>query len=77
MAVKYFIESINSYDFVASKCDRHNSFPFMYLANYTSYEWGFCKNYPTALMGENCDTNARGSYYLTTNSKSPFAKGKQ
>lgn len=28
-------------------------------------------------MGDNCNTSARGTYFLTVNSKSPFARNGQ
>lgn len=75
MAAKYFLESINSLQFIASKCDQHKFLDYFTLSNYTAYKWGYCKHYPSALMGENCDPKARGVYYLRTNSYSPFARG--
>lgn len=49
----------------------------MKLSNYTSYLHGYCDDNLTAVMGENCDRNARGHYYLTTNEETPYARGRR
>lgn len=73
MAHIYFVESISSPKFIAYKCERKN-FWFFHLSPYYAYRFGFCKNYPTAVMGEDVDRQTRGQFYLSTNAKSPFAR---
>ncbi|XP_076392605.1 phospholipase A1-like isoform X1 [Megachile rotundata] len=61
---EYFAESVNSNGFVARKCD-----------SFANYELGLCNLAEKAHMGGvTPDFNVEGSYYLTTNSKPPFAK---
>ncbi|XP_076261784.1 pancreatic triacylglycerol lipase-like [Rhynchophorus ferrugineus] len=63
-AWEYFAESITSNRFVSQKCDSYNK----YKNNQCTGEY--------ALMGGlYVDTSARGVYYLTTNSKSPYGRG--
>jgi len=63
-APAYFTESINSQTgFKSTNCDTYNS-----------YTHGNCAGNPTSLMGEPVTMTSRGTFYLTTNKKSPFAK---
>jgi len=63
-APEYFKESINSpIGFMATLCD-----------SYDHYKKGSCSANPTSLMGEPVADSVRGTFYLTTNKKSPFAK---
>ncbi|XP_054262684.1 pancreatic triacylglycerol lipase-like isoform X2 [Macrosteles quadrilineatus] len=63
-AYRYFAESITSADFVATACDK-----------WSDYKSGYCKDNATAIMGELVSTRAQGTFYLYTNSTSPFAMG--
>ncbi|XP_015439765.1 PREDICTED: phospholipase A1-like [Dufourea novaeangliae] len=65
-AYEYFAESINTkVGFWAEKC-----------SNYLDFTTGQCKSNAKALMGGvNPNYNVKGSYYLTTNDKAPYAKG--
>ncbi|KAK7794666.1 hypothetical protein R5R35_003784 [Gryllus longicercus] len=61
---EYYAESINSSKFVGRRC-----------STYALFTAGSCSSNPTAVLGEPASTSASGSYFLTTNTKSPFAKG--
>ncbi|XP_003700219.1 phospholipase A1-like [Megachile rotundata] len=61
---RFFAESINSNGFLARSC-----------SGYSDYKGGKCNSNHVARMGGvQPDTKASGKYYLTTNSKSPYAK---
>lgn len=63
----YFIESITTdRGFYAGPC-----------TNLLTYLIGWCepKESELVLMGEHCTPKARGTYYVTTNSKPPYARG--
>jgi len=63
-APEYFKESINSnIGFISTRCD-----------SYSNYTQGACSGNPTSLMGEPVSASARGTFQLTTNKRSPFAK---
>jgi len=63
-SLDYFIESVNSQiGFTATQCD-----------SWKHYTHGDCHG-TTNLMGEHIDNSKLGTFYLSTNSKSPFAKG--
>lgn len=64
-ANKYFVESITSNRFVATKCD-----------SWQSFLDGNCASGATQSMGFPTSSSAsQGSYYLNVNSDSPFAQG--
>ncbi|XP_076289802.1 pancreatic triacylglycerol lipase-like [Lasioglossum baleicum] len=64
---EYFSESINSKNgFWAAKCD-----------SFLNFRKGACNGNNKGLMGGlNQDRNLRGTYFLHTNSKAPFARGR-
>ncbi|XP_050503652.1 lipoprotein lipase-like [Diabrotica virgifera virgifera] len=62
-AYEIYAESLTSKDFVGQRCN-----------SYSNYEKGKCDG-PKASMGMfQIDKNASGSYYLKTNSQSPYAR---
>ncbi|GLG99674.1 Phospholipase A1 [Gryllus bimaculatus] len=63
-APTYYIESIISKDFVATRC-----------SSYEDYSQGKCSSNEHAVMGEWTPRGISGTYYLNTNTKSPFAQG--
>ncbi|KAF2886219.1 hypothetical protein ILUMI_19954 [Ignelater luminosus] len=63
-AAVYFIESINSGNFIGVSCKSCFRFGL-----------GLCKSSPTAVMGENCPSDVSGDYYLSTNARTPLARG--
>ncbi|XP_078038270.1 uncharacterized protein LOC144470691 [Augochlora pura] len=65
-AFKYFAESLNSKaGFVAYKCE-----------SYSKFQDGVCSSNPKAYMGGiKPNYNATGTYYLNSNSRSPYAMG--
>nr|XP_022905352.1 pancreatic triacylglycerol lipase-like [Onthophagus taurus] len=60
----YFTEGILSDLFVSTLC-----------SSYTQYFWGTCRNNPRNIMGERTNFQVTGDFYLTTNVRSPFARG--
>lgn len=61
---EYYAESINNNGFLARKCGSSKDF-----------EKGKCNSNPIGHMGGLLpDFNVKGSYYLNTNSQSPYAK---
>lgn len=43
---------------------------------YLHYIFGLCQNEsPNTLAGEHCDVSTRGTYFISTNSKYPYARG--
>nr|XP_022916117.1 lipoprotein lipase-like [Onthophagus taurus] len=60
----YFIESINSNDFIATSCESWENFKEVNCGNDS-------KN---VTFGENVDFQARGVYYFITNDNPPFAQ---
>ncbi|CAG9814834.1 unnamed protein product [Phaedon cochleariae] len=59
----YYVESLKSGQFVAQKCE-----------SYDDFKKDKCFGSPSIMGGYNIDRSARGSYYLETNDKAPFAK---
>lgn len=57
----YFYESINNQNFPAYEC-----------GSMSDYNKGKCAQNKKAILGDNCDPNARGNFYLKTNKNSPF-----
>lgn len=60
----YFEESINSENFIATKCD-----------SYLDYVDGKCWSNQKISMGERVNSSAKGKFFLSTNPQSPFARG--
>lgn len=65
---QYFAESINSkIGFIGVQC-----------SNYIDYLQNKCANNPRGIMGgAKPQAGLKGSYYLKTNDKAPFARGSQ
>ncbi|KAK7866012.1 hypothetical protein R5R35_008527 [Gryllus longicercus] len=63
-ASTYYIESIISKDFVATRC-----------SSYEDFSQGKCSSNEHAVMGEWSPLGLSGTYYLNTNAKAPFAQG--
>ncbi|KAF5306174.1 hypothetical protein FQR65_LT07450 [Abscondita terminalis] len=59
---QYFIESINSNQFLAKFCDSWNS-----------YLMGFCDSNENVVFGENALINITGNFFFRTNSAPPYA----
>ena len=64
-----YMESIHSkkQPFFAIKCDSSDAFAKGYCCHSKSL-------LEEAIMGENCHNHTQGTYYLYTNSESPYAK---
>jgi len=63
-ALEYFTESVNSkVGFTSTLCD-----------SWESFTAGKCVHLDTIQMGEHVDDAYEGKFYLSTNSKSPYAK---
>ncbi|XP_066247592.1 phospholipase A1-like [Euwallacea similis] len=61
----YFIEAVHSKEFIAKFCD-----------SYSDYTEGQCKRAETAVMGGAAvNVTVDGTFYLETNSESPYALG--
>lgn len=65
MSSKYFIESINTDQFISVLCP-----------DYKTFKSGKCKNNRVAIMGENVNVSSKGIYFLDVNNKPPYAMGK-
>ncbi|XP_031829071.1 pancreatic triacylglycerol lipase-like [Nomia melanderi] len=64
---RYYAESVRRPNaFLAVKCD-----------NSEEFDSGACRHANTIIMGWKTPTTASGTYYLRTNSKSPFGLGKR
>uniref|UniRef100_A0A6P7F354 Lipase member H-like isoform X2 n=1 Tax=Diabrotica virgifera virgifera TaxID=50390 RepID=A0A6P7F354_DIAVI len=64
LSIKFYIESILTGNFKARKC-----------GSYDDFTKGKCNDSPISYMGQyKVDKGAQGSYFLQTNSKSPYAK---
>ena len=57
---------VGSTEFIGTKCD-----------SWSSYKVGKCEGNAIAMMGENISFDARGRYFLATNSEAPYAQGDQ
>ncbi|CAH0714530.1 unnamed protein product, partial [Brenthis ino] len=64
-----------SWRFYAESVRNPEAFPASPAESYHKFRDNPTPEIGMVYMGANCDTNARGSYYLTTNSESPFGKG--
>ncbi|XP_063376837.1 pancreatic lipase-related protein 2-like isoform X1 [Cydia fagiglandana] len=64
-----------SWRFYAESIRNPEAFPASPAESYHKFRDNPTPEVGMVYMGENCDTSAQGSYYLTTNSKTPFGKG--
>ncbi|XP_031770727.2 pancreatic lipase-related protein 2 isoform X2 [Galleria mellonella] len=64
-----------SWRFYAESVRNPEAFPASPASSYQKFRENPTPEVGMIYMGINCDTSARGSYYLTTNSKPPFGKG--
>ncbi|CAH4029329.1 pancreatic lipase-related protein 2-like isoform X1 [Pieris brassicae] len=64
-----------SWRFYAESVRNPEAFPASPAESYHKFRENASPEAGMIYMGANCDTSARGSFYLTTNSKSPFGKG--
>ncbi|CAK1540636.1 unnamed protein product [Leptosia nina] len=64
-----------SWRFYAESVRNPEAFPASPADSYHKFRENPSPEVGMVYMGVNCDTSARGSFYLTTNSQSPFGKG--
>ncbi|CAH2108458.1 unnamed protein product [Euphydryas editha] len=64
-----------SWRFYAESVRNPEAFPASPADSYHKFRENPTPEVGMVYMGVNCDTSARGSYYLTTNGESPFGKG--
>ncbi|XP_029174266.1 phospholipase A1-like [Nylanderia fulva] len=64
-----------AYKFFAESIDSSLGFHGRSCSSFTRFKKGLCYNQKTFLMGHKSELDARGDYYLLTNSNSPYAKG--